>query len=155
MSTQRTLILPLLSHLLRDLQQVIDETLQSFPVEVRQTISLVATELVSNAVKYGVSVPHAPNAHVTLIVVENQIQLAVRNGVASDDVVRELQAHLAELDGDAGKTPPYLRRLQQLLDDPRQTGRLGLYRIAFETGFTLTCGYKDQVLTLTATRVLG
>jgi hypothetical protein len=154
MNTQRTLILPLLSQLLRNLQRMIDETLQSFPAEVRHATSAVATELVSNAVKYGVSLPHAPNAQVTLTTADRQIKLVVSNGVASDEAAHEVRAHLAELDGTPGKAPPYRRRLQQLLDDPTQTGRLGLYRIGFETRFSLACDHADQILTVTATRTI-
>lgn len=154
MSAQRTLVLPLLSQVLRNLQLMIDELLQSFPAEVRHATGVVATELVSNAVKYGVSLPHAPNAQVTLITADKQIQLAVSNGVATDDEVKALRAHLGELRDAAGHASPYRRRLQQLLDDPRQTGRLGLYRIGCETQFALACDYADQILTVTATRTL-
>ncbi|MFO0575903.1 MAG: hypothetical protein U1A78_18040 [Polyangia bacterium] len=154
MSAQRTLVLPLLSQVLRNLQQMLDELLQGFPAEVRHAAGVVATELVSNAVKYGVSLPHAPNAQVTVITADKQIRLAVSNGVSSDDEVREVRAHLGALGGASGPASPYRRRLQQLLDDPRQVGRLGLYRIGCETQFTLACDYADQILTMTATRTL-
>lgn len=153
MSAQRTLVLPLLSQVLRNLQLMIDEMLQSFPAEIRHATSLVATELVSNAVKYGVSLPHAPNAQVTLITADKKIKLAVSNGVSTDEDVQSVRAHLGELSA-AGQASPYRRRLQQLLDDPRQTGRLGLYRIGCETQFALACDYADQILTVTATRTL-
>lgn len=154
MSAQRTLVLPLLSQVLRNLQQMLDEMLQSFSAEVRHAAAVVATELVSNAVKYGVSLPHAPNAQVTVLTADKQIRLSVSNGVSSEDEVKQLRAHLEALGGAAGQVSPYRRRLQQLLDDPRQTGRLGLYRIGCETQFALACDYADQILTVTATRTL-
>jgi len=152
MSKQRTLTIPLMWHLLRDLRQVVEETLQDFPLDVRNATSMVAAELVSNAIKYGISVPTASSATITLTVTAKQIQIEVSNGVTSESVVQELQARLEQIAGSDSKEQLYMNRLQQLLDDSSQTGKLGLYRIGFEGRFELKCTYAEQVLTVVATR---
>jgi len=40
----------------------------------------------------------------------------------------------------------YLERLQQLMQDPNDSGQLGIYRIGFEGRFQLTCDYADEVV---------
>jgi hypothetical protein len=152
MSKQLTWTLPLMWHLLSDLRRGVEEALQDFPQEVRYAASMVAEELVSNATKHGVSVPGSPSAQLTLAVTENQIQLAVSNGVASESAVEELKKRLAQIADTESKEQLYMNRLQQMLDDPMQTGQLGLYRIGFEGRFRLTCQYCDHVLTVRASR---
>ena len=83
---------------------------------------------------------------------ENQIQLTVSNGVASESAVEELKKRLAQIADTESKEQLYMNRLQQMLDDPMQTGQLGLYRIGFEGRFRLTCQYCDHVLTVRASR---
>ena len=152
MSKQLTWTLPLMWNLLSDLRRGVEEALHSFPQEVRYAASMVAEELVSNAIKHGVSVPGSPSAELTLTVCENRIQIAVTNGVASESVVGDLEQRLAQIAGAESKEQLYMNRLQQMLDDPMQTGRLGLYRIGFEGRFGLTCQYCDHILTVRASR---
>lgn len=152
MSKQLTWTLPLMWHLLSQLRHGVEEALQSFPQDVRYATSMVAEELVSNAIKHGVSVPGAASAQLTLTVTEKQIQIAVSNGVASESVVEELQRRIAQIASTESKEQLYMNRLQQMLDDPAQTGKLGLYRIGFEGRFGLTCQYCDHVLTVMASR---
>ncbi len=152
MSKQRTLTIPLMWQLLRELRQVVEETLQDFPKDVRDAASMVAAELVSNAIKYGVSVPSAQNADITLRVNDQHIQVAVSNGVQSDSVVQELQKRIHQITHAESKEQLYMNRLQQMLEDPTQVGKLGLYRIGFEGQFDLDSTYADQILTVIATR---
>lgn len=152
MSKQRTFALPLLGPLMGDLRRMVEETLQDFPTDLRDATSMVAAELVSNAVKYGVSVPQAPNATITLTVAPSQIQIAVSNGIVSEDGMQELQNRLRQIAHAESKEHLYMNRLQQMLEDPAQTGKLGLYRIGFEGQFDVTYTYAEHVLTLLATR---
>lgn len=152
MNQQRTWNLPLVRHLMSDLRQEVEETVREFPKDVRDATSMVVAELVSNAIKYGVSVPPAPSAKIKLTVAPRQIQIAVSNGVVSADSVQDLQDRLRQITQAASKEELYMNRLQQMLDDPTQTGKLGLYRIGFEGQFELTCTYADSVLTVLAIR---
>lgn len=152
MSKQRSWTLPLITDLLCDLRHAVEESLQEFPIDMRAATSMVTAELVSNAIKYGVSVPGAPNANITLTVTSRQLQIAVSNGVVSLAGVQELQERLLQINRAESKELLYMDRLQEMLDDPTQTGRLGLYRIGFEGQFELTCTYADTVLTVIATR---
>jgi hypothetical protein len=154
MIKQRTLDFPLMGHLVRDVRQLAEEALQDLPKDLRDAVAMVASELVSNATKHGVSLPSAPTANITLSVSKDQIEVAVSNGVQSDTVAQEMQERLAQIAQAESKEQLYMDRLQQMLDDPTQTGRLGLLRIGFEGQFELRHTYANQVLTMIATRGL-
>lgn len=152
MNKQRNLTIPLMWQLLRDLRVMVEETLEGLSKDVQDATSMVAAELVSNAIKYGVSVPAAPSAHITLTVTDSHIKISVSNGVNTRAHLQELEDMLNQIAGAESKEELYLRRLQQMLDDPAQTGKLGLYRIGFEGQFDLTYTYINDVLTVQATR---
>ena len=46
----------------------------------------------------------------------------------------------------------YVARLQELMNNPTQSTRLGLYRIGHEGKFDLDYSYGEQILELTARR---
>lgn len=154
MSKQLTWTLPFMWHLLSQLRHGVEEALGNFPQDVRYATSMVAEELVSNAIKHGVSVPGATSAELTLTVTDTQIQIAVSNGVACESVAAELEQRIAQIASSESKEQLYMNRLQQMLDDPAQSGKLGLYRIGFEGRFELTCHCCDRVLTVRASREL-
>lgn len=155
MSKQLTWTLPLMWHLLCELRHGVEAALQHFSPDVRYATSMVAEELVSNAIKHGVSVPGTENAHISLTMLGNRIQIEVRNGVASAQVAEDLVQWIAQLTSAESKEQLYMSRLQQMLDDPSQTGKLGLYRIGFEGQFRLSCHYSDHVLTVRAIREIS
>ena len=59
---------------------------------------------------------------------------------------------MQELAGAADKQALYLARLEELLANAEESGKLGIYRIGFEGGFDLQLDYTNHVVTVTATR---
>jgi len=155
MRHRRALSIPLMGDLLRDIRAVMDDLLANLPKDLRDATNMVAIELVNNAAKYGISVPAAPSATVDLCLGPHTIEVQVKNGAVSAEAVQEVEGRIAKMSSPARCEELYMERLQQMLDDPKETGRLGLFRIGFEGQFHLTSTYQDQVLTVTATRELA
>ncbi len=152
MSKQRTWSIPLLSYLLRDLRKFVDDAVRELPQDVRDATIMVAVELASNAIKHGVSVPELQAASIALTVTSTEICFEASNGVPSIEAMHGLQRRIEQISTAESREQLYMERLQQMLDDPRETGKLGLLRIGFEGRFDLRCSYSDQIVTVVATR---
>jgi hypothetical protein len=115
---------------------------------------MVASELLENAVKYGETVPAAQKISVTLTVTETSITIIVTNGSADVDAVAALARRVDEITSAQDKSALYFARLEELMSQPAESGQLGLYRIAFEGEFEIQLCYRDQVVSMTATRTI-
>ena len=119
---------------------------------MRSAAAIAASELVENAVKYGESVPRAERITFALMASEDTIRVEVTNGTTNATSVADLRARIEAVKHAEDKPGLYLRRLEELIASPRESGRLGLYRIAFEGAFELSCTYEDHVMIVTAIR---
>jgi anti-sigma regulatory factor (Ser/Thr protein kinase) len=108
--------------------------------EIRTAAVMVTAELLENAIKYGEAVAGCEDVVVHVTIDPSQVSIEVINGASSRDQVAE---------------PLYISRLEQMLESPGVSGKLGLYRIGFEGNFDLSCRYEFPVLTVRATRVIG
>lgn len=130
----------------------VQSLLAELPEDVREATVMTASELVENAIKYGESVPAAPNATVSLDRDGDLIRVVVRNGAASEATVGELRHHVERLAAAPDRMALYVERLRELMTSGGGGSKLGLYRIGCEGGFDLRCDYADRVVTVTATR---
>jgi hypothetical protein len=128
------------------------EALKEADESLRAATVMVTSELLENAVKYGEEVPAAQNIKVSLTVTEASIIVKVINGSADAKGVAALARRVDEIMSAPDKSVLYFARLEQLMSDPTESGRLGLYRIAFEGQFDIQLSYQDQVVVITATR---
>ena len=152
MTSSFELSIPIVWQYVRDVRARVRAVLASHPPELRDAAVMVASELVENAIKYGESVPKAPEAVIRVGVSDTEIRVEVSNGVRSTDIVRELRTHIEQITNASNRGDLYVARVEELLNSANTRGRLGLYRIGHEGGFELSCSYVDQVLTVTATR---
>ena len=81
-----------------------------------------------------------------------EVRIRVANGSTNAHGVAELGRRVEEVQGATDKQALYLARLEQLLAEADESGKLGIYRIGFEGGFDLACDYTNEVVTMTATR---
>ena len=121
-------------------------------VDGSELIAIVTGELVENAIKYGESVPAARTVTFSLEATSGEVRIRVANGSTNAHGVAELGRRVEEVRGAADKQALYLARLEQLLAEADESGKLGIYRIGFEGGFDLECDYSNEVVTMTATR---
>jgi hypothetical protein len=142
-------------HLVCAIRQQVGDALSEYSPELRTAAAITASELVENAIKYGDSVVAATTIHFSVVVCGTEIRMRVSNGTTNRSGVSELLARVAEIRETPDKEALYLRRLEQLMANPGENGKLGLYRMAFEGQFELAGTYEDDVVTMTATRRLA
>jgi hypothetical protein len=130
----------------------VNEALKNADPSLRSAAVMVTSELVENAVKYGEEVPAARQITVALETGQSAIVIQVTNGSADLRAVDALARRVDEIMSAPDKSVLYLARLEELLSEPTETGKLGLYRIAFEGQFDIQFSYANQVVTMTATR---
>ena len=137
---------------IRQIRGRVSEVLKDGDSALRSAAVMVTSELVENAVKYGEAVPEAPQISVMLKVVDTSITIIVTNGSADASGVAALARRVDEITSAPDKSALYFARLEELMSQPNESGKLGLYRIAFEGEFELQLSYRDQVVKMTATR---
>jgi hypothetical protein len=147
--------IPVAWHFIRNVKRLVEENLAEFPESLRYATSMVAAELIGNAIKYGESTPDAPHATFSMQVSDRQILIEVRNGVNSLERVREVTQRVAQMAASPNKEDVYLERLQELLSGSSRGSQLGLYRIGYEGEFDLECTYTGSILSVRATRGLS
>ncbi|MCA9627614.1 MAG: hypothetical protein KC766_08115 [Myxococcales bacterium] len=138
----------------REVRSRIADTASGLPRDVAAATVMCASELVENALKYGASVPGQSEIAVRLHVTDDHVTVEVTNGVAAMDRLNDLTARVTQIQQASDRHALYLARLQELLDDPTTSGKLGLYRIGYEGQFDLSCSYADNIVSVRATRGL-
>lgn len=138
---------------IRKIRKQVGDALHDSDPNLRSAAMMVTSELVENAVKYGEEVPAAPQISLSLTVRGEQLVINVTNGCADQSGIRELETRIREINEAPDKSTLYMARLEALLADSSESGKLGLYRIAFEGQFDLDFRYTDQVVSITATRL--
>lgn len=136
---------------IEEIRQKIRKNLVSKFPDLVEAIIICSSELCENAIKYGVSVPKKEKINFNLMVKDDHILVEVSNGVTNAEDVTNVTQTVDLIN--SGKNPEdlYLSRLHELMENPKPgESKLGLYRIAFETGFQLSVRFKNEVLTLIA-----
>jgi len=136
----------------REIRQRVGDALEDCPAPLRSAAMMTASELVENAIKYGESVPAARSVTFVLEATPTMLCIRVVNGSTNSLGVAELSRRVRELRSAEDRQALYLSRLEQLLADADDSGKLGIYRIGFEGGFDLDLNYMNDVVSVTATR---
>jgi hypothetical protein len=136
----------------REIRHRVGSALADCPPQLRSAAIMTSSELVENAIKYGESVPAARTVTFLLEATPELLSIRVVNGSTNTQGVAELERRVQEVRRAEDKRALYMTRLEELLADADETGKLGIYRIGFEGGFDLALDYMDQVVTVTATR---
>jgi hypothetical protein len=139
---------------IRRIRQQVKDALADFPSPVRSAAMMTASELVENAIKYGEAVQAAPTIRFRFEIYDEQVRIEVANGCTNLAGIQELFECVRQIGAAPDKEALYLSRVQVLLEDQQETGKLGLYRIAFEGQFTLYSTYENEVVAVSATRNL-
>ena len=136
----------------REIRKRVADALETCPARLRSATIMTSSELVENAIKYGESVPAARTVTFLLEATPEMLFIRVVNGSTNASGVAELERRVEELRRSEDKQALYLARLEQLLANAEESGKLGIYRIGFEGGFELQLDYTNDVVTVTATR---
>jgi hypothetical protein len=130
---------------------MLDELSDASP-NIRKAASMVASELLENAIRYGESVPESEEIRFAFGKSAGVYRITVANGARPGDNVERLQERIRSVNEAEDRSALYISRLQELLDEPSEFSGLGIYRIGFEGGFDLECSYSANVVTVVATR---
>jgi hypothetical protein len=137
---------------IRSIRAEIKARLDGHAEGIRNAAGMVASELLENAMKYGETAPTASTIKFEFSVTSELLRLAVTNGIGSSTDLERLTSRIAEVNSAEDKAKPYMRRLEQLLEQPAERSGLGIYRIGFEGKFGLKCSARDGAVTVVATR---
>lgn len=137
---------------IRQIRRTVSEALKDAESSLRSAAVMVTSELLENAVKYGEAVPAGTQISVTLTVGPSAIVIEVKNGCADPNSIVALSRRVDEIVRAPDKSELYFARLEELMSHPTESGKLGLYRIAFEGEFEIRLSYENQVVTMTAVR---
>lgn len=138
----------------RAVRTSVRELLLEYPREFNHAATMVSSELLENAIKYGEEVAGASMIQFHLGRLNSMIQVKVVNGSTDSVAVDELMCHVRLVRESIDKGALYQARLEELLMHPHTSAKLGIYRIAHEGRFDIDCTYINEVVTVTATRSL-
>lgn len=144
--------IPIAWEYVRTVRHQVAAALSDYPEELRSASVVVASELVENAIKYGAAVPAQEWAQFSFQATPACIQMQVSNGLVDEQAVAQVMQMVEQMKPPGACEQLYLARLQELVNDPVQPNRLGLYRIGYEGKFEVDCTYAGQVLTMIARR---
>ncbi len=125
-----------------DVKEKIRTVFENLDPDVVESLQIVGSELLENAIKYGVA--HKNQTRVTFELMKgvDEVSMVVKNGVASDEVARDLTQFLDQLIHSENKKDLYLQRLKEIFENPLAgTSRLGLYRSLHDN-----CSQKEIII---------
>ncbi|MBN2737460.1 MAG: hypothetical protein JXR70_10805 [Spirochaetales bacterium] len=121
--------------------------------ELLTATSMVVSELIENAVKYGEENGECRSIDFKFHTESHRIIIQVTNPVRAKDKLDIFKRHIREIEESTNPLELYTRRLQELMENPGiKKTQLGLYRIAYEGQFKLSYMLKDNILTVEAVR---
>ncbi len=142
---------PLAWHWIERVRELVAEALADESEELREASIMVASELAENLVKYGHGVGGMETGQVRIEVSPTAVTIVSKNG-APPDRAASVQAVIRKMNG-GDVAGLYLERLTEMASRPGESeSELGLLRIGFEGGFSVTCTYNEPDLTIRATR---
>ncbi len=155
MSVQLSRNLPPHWSCVREIRTEVTQALGAYSSAVRYAAMMTSSELLENAVKYGEPVRQAPTIQFGMSANSKLIEITVSNGSTRAERVLELRRHVEEITAAQDRSAMYFSRLRELVNEPNQGSKLGIYRIVFEGEFDLRVAFVDEVVTVTARRVVG
>lgn len=114
---------------------------------------MAVSELAENIVKYGAKTESVFAGSISIAIEQDVIRIRATNTVANDHEAEDVKSSIAQIASAADATSVYRARLAELLANPRLSRtQLGLFRIAIEGGFRMSCSYERPILAIVAER---
>jgi len=127
---------------------------KSFTQEIIENMETAAMELFENAIKYGVSTQDAIDVILDISCDESkELRISVSNGIESIESIQGFLEFVNKIKNSHDLTELYMERLQEIALNPKSgQSQLGLFRIAYETGFTIDYEISGKKLIVKATK---
>ncbi len=115
--------------------------------------NIVASELLENAIKYGIENKDLSKVGLEFELNERHIEIKVRNGISESEDLQEFIRIMKRIQSSENALQLYIARLKEIIENPNtEKSQLGLYRIASESSFVLNYRIEDNTLEVIATR---
>jgi hypothetical protein len=142
-------------NVVQEIRNEVRRKMENRGAELRDATQMVASELVENAVKYGLIFDYESDMGIEFLfeVNDREIMIEVTNSADSEYDLANVTRHIDAINKAKDPQQLYVQRLTELMDNPGQGGsQLGLYRIAYEGEFSLSYEVADKVITVKAYR---
>ncbi|MEM7183314.1 MAG: hypothetical protein AAF518_20545 [Spirochaetota bacterium] len=114
---------------------------------------MVMSELMENAIKYGVSHTELPYVGITFVLDEGIVTITISNGIYDEEQIQDFLKIMDKIIASENKEELYIMRMQEILEHPEVGGsQLGLYRITSEAMYDLSYTIENKILTINATK---
>lgn len=140
---------------LHKVRQQVEDLIARWEPSMKRAGAMATGELLENATKYGFEKNGSKDIRLSVRVRPSAISIKVSNASVDPDSVTELRKRVDAIMAADDRQSLYMARLEEILENPEETGKLGLYRIGYEGGFDLECTYENAIVTVTATRSRG
>lgn len=121
--------------------------------EIAYASKMTSSELIENALKYGRSGENGDGITFSVHMHDDRIEIVVSNRVELQSDIESAMRHIRQINASSNAQELYRNRLHELMAGSKSgKTQLGLYRIAYEGAFGLSCACTDKMLTITATR---
>ncbi|MCB1190676.1 MAG: hypothetical protein H7A23_23140 [Leptospiraceae bacterium] len=139
-------------NVINDIRESIKKTLKEYSNEIQSYSEITASELLENAIKYGISTDNAPEVDFEFKVESDIIKIAVSNGIDMNDAnFKTFLKFMDNIKNSPDRQELYLKRLAEIMENPHSPqSQLGLYRIMYETNFELDYEISIDILTIVA-----
>ena len=145
--------IPPLWDIVHSIRDKVEALLSDHPDEIRSACTMVASELIENAVKYGSPIKEGSGIRFEFTADERHIRITASNKIHSQKDYKQVTRFLNRIADSDNPEALYLERLHTLLDESiHGKSQLGLFRIAYEGKFTLSYAYTQDILTIIAVR---
>src|SRR5262245_5472793 len=115
MDRQVEMVVPLAWLYLQTIVQAVEGILQDYPANLRQAASMVSSELVENAIKYGHSVSEFPGIKFGIFLKGRTIRIEVKNGVTDKENAKTAQKKINQIAASDNKEQLYSHQMSRLL----------------------------------------
>ncbi len=142
---------PQIWNMIHHLRLSIKELFMMLDEENRYALSMAASELSENMVKYGNAVPGAETATIKASLEGDRLAITSRNGIYAEQNVNNVIEVIEALKAAENPEALYFERMRAMLENGQiSSTQLGLIRIVSEGGFNLEYTFENQILTITA-----
>lgn len=139
---------------INDIKNNIKDALKDKDQDLVYDVQIVAAELCENAIKYGEN-GDIDDILVELFYSDELIRIKVINNLYSTENLNEIAQCLTKIQESKDVEALYTQRLLELMNKTKiGRSKLGFYRIAYESQFSLAWEHRQGILTIIAERQL-
>lgn len=138
-----------------EVREKIQKGMEGYETKYIDSAVMTASELLENAIKYGVSNDQISNVSLNFEIDKNFVKISLKNGIGDNTKIENFIKTMSKIEKSENKKNLYLERLQEIMNDPSLEGsELGLFRIVSEGGFDVQYRIDDFSLEIMAKKKL-